>query len=499
MRRKLFAGLLAALVMVSMVATPAAAALAFGDSGAPNPYIDADTTIDSYDASWGDNLQYADDSGETQNLPAKVNKSNDVDDIGAGTVNPYTYTATDVAADDFGEFPRNGEDDNAASALDASEWSSDLSGSAGTGSVSDVETAPGVDAVRLQTSSQASGDTAIFTYSNFTVTSDENKRFLQLAADINTLDSGTVAEVRVVDEDGDYKSLTIDTGANQSDAGVLANQTGEGHVSQQQLGDLTTQGTGDGTFNNIEKIEVHVNDGNLDAEFSLVNAEKMGAYDFGEKRVDNDDDGEFETVDHTEPHGEISVHSMETLGDTVGSATIMGLTVPVHYQASDLGDSDMSSAFEEASSYPGFDILASIYYKLELPGAYDLSHSNAVLKTTTQWPGERYVTVELKEDAGDTDFEDIENWNDQTSTHDSQDKDITLDSTIQSDTEYALHYELKLTDSEADGLQQATSSGAGGGLFSSGGGGIIGFFTSLPGMILGGIGAFAGGRKLGVF
>lgn len=490
MRRKLFAGLLAALVMVSMVATPAAAALAFGDSGAPNPYIDADTTIESYEASWGDDLQYEDDSGEVTSLPATVNSSEDVDDLGSGTVNPYEFTVTDIDFSDAGEFPRKSdEEENSASALDASEWED--SGA----TTSDVNTAPGVDAVEFDAS--ADGDSA--SYSNFSVTSDAEKRYLQVFYDVESADASEVTLTINDATDGDTVEVKLyDADGNTSDDAVGASSTGEGKAMQVQVGELSASG-GDGTIDEIGSIDVAAAGGAADVDISALNVEKTSKWKIGEQYVETDDGDDLETETVYETTGPVSVNSMDTLGGAFDDATIMGVIVPVHYQASDLSDSDMSSAFEETSSYPGFGFLADIYYKLELPGAYDLSHSNAELKTTTQWPGERYVTVETKEDAGDTEFADIENWNDQTGTHDSQDKDITLDSTIQSDTEYALHYELKLTDGEADSMQQATNGGGAGGLFSTGGGGIIGFLTSIPGIALSAIGGFFGGRKLGVF
>jgi len=161
MRRKLLA--VAAMMMALLVvsATPAAAIsvgdLNFGEDGAPNPYVETDVTVDSYDVDWGDDPQYEDDSGDVTDLPATVNSSDDVDDLGTGAVNPYSYHVTDLEFEDAGAFPHDDED---ASALNASEWST--SGA----SMSDTTTAPSVDAVNFDAS--ADGDSA--TYDNFSST-----------------------------------------------------------------------------------------------------------------------------------------------------------------------------------------------------------------------------------------------------------------------------------------------------------------------------------------
>jgi hypothetical protein len=220
-----------------MVATPVAAAGGIGwdgDSKAPNPTFNADVTVDEWSgADFDEALQYYDDSGDAAQLPASVNASND---------NPITLTATDIAFEQNDEFPRKSEEDgeNTASALDADEWTT--SGA----TVSSTTTAPGVDA--LNYAGSASSDSA--TYSNFTV-EDGEKGYLTIAADINSA-SGTPT-LQLTDGDGDYVEVTLyDATGDASNDTLLANSTGEGMVLQEQVGDLTVQGGGDGTFDSTD-------------------------------------------------------------------------------------------------------------------------------------------------------------------------------------------------------------------------------------------------------
>lgn len=477
MRRRAF---LVGLVAVMLLAVPAAAALNFGGGGAPNPTIAGDVTKDTHQLDW-DATQYEADDGSVTSLPATVNSSAD---------NPFFFTATDINFTDAGAFPVNKD---GVSALDASEWTTDAS-AGGSVTVSDVSTAPDVDALRVSTSSQTSGDSVSATFGNFSITSDAEKRYVQIAADVNTLDSAAVAELRLNDADGDYVAIDLaNASAEQSDATVLANQTGEGHVIQEQIGGLTVEGSGDGTLSEIQNGEVVVNDGNAEVDVSALNAQKMGEWQFGAERVDNDGDDELETVDISEPHGQYSVHSLGSLGAAFDSATINDLTVPMLFEAEQLPSDDVMTNWTATTSYPAFDQIGEIHYRMDVPDAYDLSYSGLSLDQKTNWPSERYAAVEYKEGVGDTDFGDIENWDSKTSSFDAQDKTVEIDGTIQPGTESALHYELKLTDGEADEMQSSGGAGVMGG---NQGGGFVGWLIGLPGVVLSAIGGALGIRRL---
>jgi hypothetical protein len=102
--------LAATVVLLGAVATPVASAIAYDASAAPQGAIETDVTIASHDRADMTALQYEDDGGDVQTLPAKLNESTDVDDLGDGTVNTFSYTPTDVEFSDASAFPINKDD-----------------------------------------------------------------------------------------------------------------------------------------------------------------------------------------------------------------------------------------------------------------------------------------------------------------------------------------------------------------------------------------------------
>jgi hypothetical protein len=465
--------------------------------GAPNPYIDVDAvTVAAHDRDTMDSaLQYESNSGDIKTLPAMVNQTNNASSP-YRTNNPYSMVATDIEWNDASAFPHGKEN---VSAIDASEWSKDMSSSAGSATISDSTTAPGVDAVSFSTSGQTSGDTAKFTFSNFSVTSDAQKRYLQVAADINSLDSGTSAELRAVDADLDHVSVDlVNQSANETDSAVVANATGEGDVLQVQLGSLAVEGSGDGTLQEIQQVQIVVSDGNLDADISALNAESLGEWTFGEERVDTDSDDELETESIMEPHGRFNVYNLSTMGPAFDNAVIHSLEFPAQFRAQYYMDSeDGQTEFIEATNRPGFAAILDHYKRISLPAQYDLSYSGTELVAEQSWISSRYVSVETKEAVGSTDFGDIDGWTTVTDSFDSEGDKVTLDSTVGAGTEYALHYEIKLQQGEVDTLK--TTKGGGPGVLGGGGGGFFSMLVSIPGMIVTGLAGFFGGRKAGLF
>lgn len=474
-KRTGLAALIAFAVLSSMVATPVMAVGGIGwggDSAAPNPTLNADVTIDEWNsADFSGPLQYYDDAGEAAQLPASLNESND---------NPITLTATDIDFEQRDEFPRKSDEDgdNAASALDASEWTT--SGA----TVSSTTTAPSVDA--LNYAGSASSDSA--TYSNFTVV-DGEKGYLTIAADISSA-SGTPT-LQVNDADGDYVEITLyDAGAAASDDTVLANATGEGMVLQEQIGDLPVQGGGDGTFDTAEEVVIS---GDVDADISVLDAERTRELQFGEQLVENDDE-ELETETITEPRGAYSVANMDGFDEVMADATIHGLTVDAMFQASDLQDAEnVNAEFTQDNDYPQWDALGQFDYRLKLPTAFDLSYADTEFVDDPTLPGERYKTVKLAEGVGDTEFSEIDSWTDVTSSYGSA--EVTLDSTVSSGTTYAVSYDLVLTNGEVSTIESAAGGGAG--PMSGGSGGPISFILSIPGMILSAITGLVGIKIFG--
>lgn len=461
-----------AVLMVLSAVAPAMAVgggLNYTDGKAPNPYFDTTVTTEDYAVGeFTDPLAYYDDSGEMAVLPGNVNSSDDVDDLGTGHVNPYTLTATDISVDEFGEFPRAGDSDGNESILHANGWTTQ-----GGATVTNVTTAPDVDAVEY--AGAAASDNATYTLTE-SVTSDVEKRYVQIAADISSA-SGTPT-LQLQDADGDYVEVELyNATADQTASDVLANATGEGHVLQTQIGTLTVEGTGDGTMGEISAVYVA---GDVDADFSLINAEKKGKYQFGEKYVDTDDDDDLETETIYEPHGAYSVNSLDSFGSTFDNAHIMGVTFPAHIEAAELGDEDVQTSFSEDNNYPNWDSLFDGYFRMELPSAYDLSFSSPELKMHQDFPGSRYVTLEYAEDTGDTEFDDLDDsdFTSVSSSFDSQGEAHSIDNTISIGQNYVVHLQLKLTNGEANAMQATGGSGGGGIFGGSSDGGLFGFILS---------------------
>lgn len=484
-RARALAVSLVALMLVSLAA-PAIAApqdntsangINTDSDAVPDVRIDADVTKNSHEVGW-DATAYENDNGDTANLNASLND----------TDNPVSWTATDIEVDDFGAFPH---DEANVSALEAGEWTTDAS-TGGSITVEDSETAPNVDAVSISTSSQTSGDTVTASMSNSSigtfVDSDANKRYLSIAADVNSLDSSATVEVQVADDDGDYKSVYVDSANSTSAADTIGNSTGEGQVLQQQLGTLPTSTAGDGSFDSIDQVDVVVHDGNADVDISMLNTERLSPYNFGD-RVNAD--GDTATIE--EPNGEVSMVGVDSMGSVFDDAIVHDATYDMVFSTDELTDaSDVHWNVTEAPAHPGFEHRADVYFRLSLPAAYDLSYSNAELTGSQDLPTDRYQGVELSEGVGDTAFENVSSWSDETSTF-STTGDHSLDDTVQVDTEYGLHFDLLWTAGNED---SAFSSAGGAGQFAgSGDGGIVDFIFGIPGVLIGGVLTALGIRK----
>jgi len=168
-----------------------------------SPDLDGDVTVSTLDMGWDSapsQIPYEDDSGEQVEFLGDINQS---------VNNTYEFTVTHANVSDFNAFPH---DKAEVSALDAGEWS-------GTGTASDVEVAGGVDAVELDF-----GASEDLSFSNFSVTSDEEKRYLQIGLDATTVNSGTILEFQVVDVDSSYAIAS--TGGGLSIRWANLNDTG---------------------------------------------------------------------------------------------------------------------------------------------------------------------------------------------------------------------------------------------------------------------------------
>jgi hypothetical protein len=479
------AGLLAAVVVLSMAAGPVMAAMwAHGpvhdvnhDADiAQDPHIQTNVTVSEHDREvMSSPLEFENDSGDLEMLEGGVNDSDDIDRLGSGYVNAYQFKATDVWFHDAYAFPH----DNANTWANSNDWTeSDLTATNST-------TATEVDAVEFSTNgSMTANDVATATFSeNVSIDSDVNKRYLAAAVDVESLDADAVVVLEAVESDGDTKNVTLVNGTSNAMASaddVAANSTGEGAVVQQQLASQSVYGGGDGSLDSVDKIVIKAMDADATIRVSMLNAEKIGEYQFAKKRVDTDDDDNFETETVTEPTGTISTHDLSTMGQTFDQARIMGLTYPAEFNASDLSQdpqTDVNMTAENASGYPDFPWIVTQRYRLQLPSAYDLSYTDSKLVDTVSAPNSRYQKVGKAEGASDTNFSEL-TYSDVTSTFSdgTRSEVVVIDNTITTGQEIALRYESLSTNGERRTIFDTQMGGAG---VMAGDGGSGGFFAGL--------------------
>ena len=471
---KLTAALFAMLVLFSAVAGTAGVALAQSSAEAPMPETSAQYTNENYNMSWSSPLTYENDQGETVTLDARVNESAD---------NPYSFVATDVEFEDAGEFPHDKTD---VSALDAAEWST--SGA----SISATDADRGQLNVATD-GSVTSGTTTTATFDNFSITSDVQKKHLAIAADVNTLDSGATVEIRAMDSDGDYVAATVN-GSSAESQNLLANQTGEGFLLQRQMGKMSVMGSGDGTMTEVDSVEVVVMDGDADLTVSMLNLDKMSKYTYGVEKADTDDDDDLEdvTIHEVDSPGAVSIHALDSMGDTFSEATINGLTTDIVKSTSTLDGEDVEYSFNQTEDRPGYYGTATVYIPTGLPSAYDISFSNAITEEEQVYLEDRYLEVAYAEGVGDTNPKDVDSWTTITSSYSEQDTNVTIDDTIQPGQTSYVKYRLQLQESEFNAAQSFLGnlgSGGGTGMGPGGaGGGIFSWINALYGSIVAAVG-----------
>jgi hypothetical protein len=176
------------------------------------------------------------------------------------------------------------------------------------------------------------------------------------------------------------------------------------------------------------------------------------------------------------------------MGATFDDAQLHDLTFPAEKRLSDL---DMANLMVEqkqtGNQYPGYYGTTTVYARLGLVDAYDISNANAVLKANQTFPSNYLVGVQVKEGVSDdTAFADIDGWTDETATFTTQDETYVVDQTIQSGQDHVLKITIKHPTKEMFNAY-VTMGGGGGGFF--GGGGFIGGFFE---WFMGGLAAVLG-------
>jgi hypothetical protein len=447
-----------------------------------NPRINESTlTVAEHEPSEMDSpLEYYDDNGDLQELPAHLDPD---------TKDPVGVRYDKLDTINLREFPRksdeiDADDDgtaNSASAVDADEWSTDATSTTGSIAVEDV-TNHSVEGLRIEGSSIGTNEGGLVTYTNVSIDSDANKRVLTLVGRVEELNSAAKVNITVKEDDGDWKRAYIDSDLSSSSTDVAATQTANGVVYQVKLSDLTTEGTGDGTFNAIDELQVNVTDGDAEVVLTGIDAGRKTKLDLGTVRSDTDSDGDMEDkeIEQDADGGYNRLTGLGTMDTALSNATIADLEVhDVHYSMEDLpagsddGQNETHIAWSNASDYPSYAHGLDTYARLRVPTAIDLSHSGLTLEAEQQLLQDRYQTVEYAEDTGDTDFQNV-SWSAAADSWDNQGDRQEFDASVTAGQNYSVHYFLTLTDSEKNSIESVESAGGGGGgPVDDGGGGIL--------------------------
>lgn len=459
--------------------------LNFENGKTPDPTISEDVlTVVEHDTGEMDSpLQYYDDNGDIAELPATVNNSQDT---------PVGVRFDQIDASAYDQFPRTeSEPGNSVNWTVASDWTTSSGGSSSV-AVSDADTL-GMDRVNVD-ASVTSSETATATLAdNVSITSDPNKRVMMAVVNVDELTAGSEVEFRAVDADGDFRSANITAGEDAANQTVIANSTGDGYVFQSKLSEMALEGSGDGSFDEIDSVEVVVSESDAEVTVSGLDLDGKSERELGEIQRDTDDDGDLETTIITNFYGGgvAKLTSLDTLGSMYDGDVINNLRVyDVQYKFSDLTDEgDYSTEFGNSDrSYPKE---LELYADLSVPSAIDISHGTLTVEYEQGFVSDRYAVTEVATDIdsseafGNLSDSDYTSWASALGTVNST---ATIQANANADTTYRVHMVISLKDDEVSALQASS-----GGLFgptggSGGGGGILGWIFGGAAAVLSGLG-----------
>ena len=483
----------AGLAMAAGVGTASAQSstvLDYSSDLTPAPWLTGSATIETITPEMSD-LGYINDEGENVNL-------NDAGAIVAPREdeetphNPVRIRADRIASGEYTDFPRgetydedsDGEAETDVRAVDATHWTTDESGSAGTMTVEDASE----DALRVSTSGQTAGDTAITTFTDFTIGDGEARRYLQLVQNIDLLESGAIVTVRIRDAAGNTVEAMIDPSGDTSNDEIIAVEQGTGVAYQTQLGDLT----GGTDLDTIEELEIEVAEANADVVFHGINLERESRWSYGTREFVNADD-EIETKTMREPVGYTGIASVDDLRETFPDADINGVEYDVEFHAeetpTDWWDIEVSEA--ERSDFPQRLEIAGGF---EIPSAYELSISIDNLFGMRRLADSRYDSWEFAAGLDELptldDVEDI-SWTSRTESIKNGDLDTeqNLASTPTASSVTGIFIDLQLENDEVSAVTRAAGGGGGGAAFSEGGGFLSTTIGKISAAVMGIVGA----------
>lgn len=335
--------------------------------------------------------------------------------------------------------------------------------------------------------------------------SDESKRVLQFAADINTLEANAEIHIYIYDESGSYKHFTINSSRNFNNNNTVLGNATKDFVKQVKLSTVTTNGP-DSTFDNIENVTIEVDatgtSANSDFSISWLDLRKKSKNTLGEQRAttddsgtDNDGDGDYDEIQtiHNATNA-INVTSMKTLDTEYDDAIVNDLTYPFRYDVTGLERRGQDGTYDFAwldPVNPSFDDRLNLTVSLKLPSAVDLSYSNTETRLVQAWDDGRYVSFESASDVADSTNLSQAAFSDDSGSLGSTGTTVTIDSSTSAGERIVLQLEIEFSDSErTDNIEAAAATPAGGvpPPGEKGPGGILGFgpagdFVALLGVI----------------
>jgi len=404
-----------------------------------DPFVTADVTVETHEPEF-DAFEYIADDDSVQSLAGATLAEREDEET---PHNPVRVRADLIDIDDYRRFPAdltttdaNGDEVD-ASALDSAFWTTDVSGSAGSMSVTEDE-----DALNIATSGQTTGDVATASFTDFTIGDGEQRRVLQLVANVNQLAADAAVTVSVIDAASNAVSAVIDSSADAAAASTIATTQDSGIIYQQQLGELT----GGESLDTIEKVQIEVSDADADVTFHGLNLESASRWQFGQ-REQTDADNELITETVYEQTGWFGITDLSTLysTDRFANAVLEKVEYDAEFRASELPSEYVQYTFED-SGRSDFDRRMRYVYNFEFPSAYslDIQLGTWYDEVVFTYPADRYMSVEaatgLTEQVALDGTDDVE-WTSRTSSYTSagDGENVTLSSTPTADGVMAVH------------------------------------------------------------
>ena len=421
-----------------------------------DPFVTADVTVETHKPEFNP-FDYIADDESTQSLDGATLAERGDEET---PHNPVRVRADLIDIDDYRRFPADltttdaNDEEVDGSALDSEFWTTDVSGSTGTMSVTEDE-----DALNVATSGQTTGDVATASFTDFTIGDGEQRRVLQIVANVNQLAADAVVTISVVDAANNSVSAVIDSSADAAAASTIATEQGSGIIYQQQLGELT----GGESLDTLEAVHIEVSDADADVTFHGLNLESASRWQFGQ-REQTDADNELITETVYEQTGWFGITGLSTLysTDRFANAVLEKVQYDTEFRVSELPSEYVQYTFED-SGRSDFDRRMRYVYNLEFPSAYslDIQLGTWYDEVVFQYPADRYMSVEvatgLTEQVALDGTDDVE-WTSRTSSYASSGEgdEVELSSTPTMDSVMAIHGDILYRSGEEE---EATAAG----------------------------------------